>query len=72
MTLLPVYIDGDISQGELKAALESVGYMLRVEGHRMVVTRVPAFLRHTPEIAVAPPPEAEIIPMHRPAKKGSR
>jgi hypothetical protein len=49
-----VYFNEEISQGEIEQIMRDSGLHIRSDGHRLVVDRVPAFLRHD---------EAEVIPM---------
>jgi hypothetical protein len=53
---LPIYFADDITQGEIAQALHDAGLHLHTEaGTRMVVDRVPAFLRRdTPATNVVP------------------
>lgn len=56
MNRLGVYFSDDITQGEIEEAMRAAGLHMRSEGHRLVVDRVPAFLKHD---------EAEVIPMQK-------
>lgn len=55
MSRLPIYFADSITQGEIAQALRDAGLHLHTEaGTRLVVDRVPQWLRHE---------EAEVIPM---------
>lgn len=57
MKRLPIFFADEITQGEIAQVLRDAGLHLRTEaGVRLVVDRVPAFLRHD---------EAQVLPLKR-------